>query len=153
MRTIVILGSLVLAGAAAARAEEPRRWTLSAEAGRSRLHDDGVETWAVALRVQRSIGPAGVLRLQLGAVASGYGALDAGLEVHPWPRARVSPFLGAGGGYMSEEDEFDGGFLRATVGMEAKLSSRAVLRLAVQAGTHDGQAGPHIATVGLGFRF
>ena len=152
MRTIVVLGSLALAGAVTARADEPPRWTLSAEAGRSRIHDNGVDTWVGALRLHRSIG-AGVLRLQLGAAVSSYGALDAGLEVHPWPRARVSPFLGAGGGYITEEEEWEGGFLRATAGMEAKLSSRAVLRLAVQAGTHDGQSGPHVATLGVGFRF
>lgn len=151
MRPFVVLISLVLAGAAAARAEEPRRFTLSVEAGRSRIHDNGVATWVGALRLHRTIG-AGVLRLQVGAAASSYGALDAGLEVHPWPRARVSPFLGAGGGLMSEED-YVGGFLRATAGMEAKLSPRAVLRLAVQAGTHDGQAGPHSATIGFGLRF
>lgn len=153
MRTIVILGTVVLAGAAAAaRAEEPR-WTVSVEAGRTRLHDNDVDAWVGALRVHRGIGASGVLRLQLGAVASSYGALDAGLEVHPWPRGRVSPFLGAGGGYMTEEEEFDGGFLRATAGMEVKLSPKAVLRLAVQAGTHDGQAGPHQATLGFGLRF
>jgi hypothetical protein len=152
LRTIALLGSLVLAGAAA-RAEEPRRWTLSAEAGPSRLHENGVTTWVGALRLHRSLGAAGVLRLQLGAAASGYGTLDAGLEVHPWSRARVSPFLGAGAGYITEESEYEGPFVRGTVGIEAKLSPRVVLRLAVQAGTHDGQAGPHAATIGIGWRF
>jgi hypothetical protein len=83
---------------------------------------------------------------------AGYGALDLGVEAHPWPRARVSPFLGVGAGIMAE-DEYIGTFLRGTAGLEAKLSRGAVLRLAVQAGTHDGQDGPHLATLGVGWRF
>jgi hypothetical protein len=51
------------------------------------------------------------------------------------------------------EDEYTGGFFRGTAGLEARLSARAVLRLALQAGTHDGEAGPHLATIGIGWRF
>jgi hypothetical protein len=147
----MLLVALAVLAAAHSRAAEAPRWILSAEAGGTRIHSDD-RSQAGALRLQREIGSRGIVRAQLGLAVAAYQALDAGLELHPWPRARVSPFVGAGGGYMVE-DEFEGGFLRGTAGLEARLSARGALRLAVQAGTHDGDAGPHLLTIGIGWRF
>jgi len=81
-----------------------------------------------------------------------YSAVDFGVEAHPWPRSRVSPFVGAGLGLMSEED-YGEEFFRGTAGLQVMLSRSVVLRGALQAGTHDGQAGPHLATLAIGWRF
>lgn len=150
MRTTLLITTLALAAASPARGGDGPRWMVSAEGGRIRIHDD--ETAVGALRIQRDLGSRGLFRVQLGAIVAASGALDAGVELHPWPQARVSPFLGAGGGLMSE-DEYFGLYFRGTAGLEAKLSTSVVMRLCVQAGTHDGQAGPHLATLGLGWRF
>jgi hypothetical protein len=150
MRTPLLIGMLALAAIAPAGADGEPRSILSVEGGGTRIHDD--DSTVGALRIHRGLGSRGLFRIQLGATVAAFGTLDLGVEFHPWPRARVSPFLGAGGGLMSE-DEYFGTFVRGTAGLEAKLSRRVVLRLAFQAGTHDGEAGPHLATLGVGWRF
>jgi hypothetical protein len=149
-RITLLLGLTALGAGAPARAAEPR-WTLWAEGGGTRIHDDDQEGVG-ALRVQRDLDSRGVFRVQTGLVLSLYGALDVGVEAHPWPRSRVSPFVGAGAGLMDEED-YGGAFFRGTAGLQVVLSRSVVLRGALQAGTHDGQAGPHLATIGVGWRF
>jgi hypothetical protein len=47
------------------------------------------------------------------------------------------------------EPEYGGLFLRVTGGVGVRLTSRATARLLVQRGTHDGQPGPHLATIGI----
>jgi hypothetical protein len=145
--TVTAVLGLALA-ASRARAEDP--WLVTAEAGLSAIHDDD-RTAGGALRVSRDLG-SGPLRVQLGVAAATYGALDLGLEWRLLPGARVSPFLGVGGGVMAE-DEYGGTFVRVSGGLEALLSKSAVLRLGVQGGRHDGQEGPHQATIGIGWRF
>jgi hypothetical protein len=143
---VMVVGS----GAAAGAEEDVRSWTVAAEPARARLHGDGV---AGSVRAFRDLGAGGVLRAQAGLTgwAPG-GALDAGIEVRVCPKCRVSPVLGVGGGLMAE-DEYTGTFARATAGVEAVLRPRLVLRATLQAGTHDGQAGPHLVALGLGWRF
>lgn len=140
--------TLFLLPAAGAAADD---WLLSAEAGRTWLHTDD-RSVAGALRLSRRLGPRDAFRLQAGVAVASYGALDVGVEWHPLPRGRVQPFVGAGGGFLVE-DEYAGAFLRGTLGVEVPLSADLVARLAVQVGTHDRQRGPHLATAGFGWRF
>ena len=149
-RITLLIGTLALCAATQARAGEPR-WTLWAEAGATRIHDDDQEGVG-ALRLQRDLDSRGVFSTQLGLVLSLYSAVDFGVEAHPWPQSRVSPFVGAGLGLMSEE-EYGEAFFRGTAGLQVMLSRSVVLRGALQAGTHDGQAGPHLATLAIGWRF
>lgn len=156
-RITLLIGTLALCAATQARAGEPR-WTLWAEGGATHIHDDD-HAGVGALRLQRDLDSRGVFRAQLGlvlslhgAVESLYSAVDFGVEAHPWPRSRVSPFVGAGLGLMSEED-YGEEFFRGTAGLQVMLSRSVVLRGALQAGTHDGQAGPHLATLAIGWRF
>ena len=128
-----------------------RAWTLAAEPAWGRTHEDD-EAAAGSLRVFRALDRGGRWRAQAGLTASSYGTLDLGIEARLCRSCRVSPVLGVGGGLMGE-DESDGTFARATAGIEAVLAPRLVLRATVQAGTHDGQAGPHLAAMGLGWRF
>jgi hypothetical protein len=139
----------LIAAAAAAAEEAPRAWTIAVEPARARLHGDG---YAGSVRVLRDLGR-GALRAQLGLTAwEPGGALDAGIEARVCPKCRVSPVLGVGGGLMGENG-YGGPFARATAGIEAVLTPRLVLRATVQAGTHDGQSGPHLAAVAIGWRF
>jgi hypothetical protein len=139
------------AAGTAAAGEAPRGWTVAAEAGGVRIHDDD-DGAAGSLRVFRRLGRSGRLSAQAGLTVSSYGALDVGIEARLCRSCRVSPVLGMGGGLLAE-DEYGGTFGRATAGLEAALTPRLVLRATVQAGTHDGQAGPHHAAIGLGWRF
>jgi hypothetical protein len=154
MRVAWAAAAVLMGGAVTAAAEDvPRAWTIAAEPAGGRIHEDD-EAPAGSLRVFRRLGRSGALRAQLGLTLSSYGALDAGVEWRTCPSCRVSPVLGAGGGVLLEGDgEFGGAFGRATAGVEAVLTPRLVLRATVQAGTHDGQAGPHLAALGLGWRF
>jgi hypothetical protein len=145
--TLIAVLGLALA-ASRARAEDP--WLVTAEAGVSAIHDDDRSAGG-ALRLSRDLGSS-PLRLQLGVAAATYGAVDLGVEWRMLPGARVSPFLGVGGGVMGEDD-YGGTFVRVSGGLEARLSKNAVLRLGLQGGRHDGQAGPHQATLGVGWRF
>lgn len=149
-RTMLMIGMLTACAGTHASAGEPR-WALWAEGGGARIHDDD-QAGAGALRLQRDLDSRGVFRLQAGLVLSLYGAVDLGVEVHPLPRSRVSPFFGAGFGLMGEED-YGGTFFRGTAGLQVMLTRSVFLRSAVQAGTHGGQAGPHLATIGIGWRF
>ena len=130
--------------------EPPRAWTLAVEPAAGRIHDD--EAAAGSLRLFRDLGRSGLLRAQAGFTSSSYRALDVGIEARLCRACRVSPVLGVGAGLMGEDD-YGGTFARATAGLEAVLTPRLVLRATVQAGTHDGQVGPHLAAVGLGWRF
>jgi hypothetical protein len=152
MRRWSVTAAVLLGAAALARGEDARpAWTVAAEAGYGRIHDDDSAP-AGALRVFRRLGRSDVLRVELGAAVSSYAAIDAGIEARLCPSWRVSPVLGVGGGPMLE-DEYGGGFFRASAGVEAVLARNLVLRAVAQAGVHDGQAGPHLATVGVGWRF
>jgi hypothetical protein len=144
----------VLMGTATAAAEDvPRAWSIAAEPSWGRIHEDEEDS-AGSLRVFRRLGRSDAWRAQLGLTLSSYGALDAGVEWRACPACRVSPVLGAGVGVLLEGGaEYGGSFARATAGVEAALTPRLVLRATVQAGTHDGQAGPHLAALGLGWRF
>ncbi|HET9315935.1 MAG TPA: hypothetical protein VFQ51_10115 [Vicinamibacteria bacterium] len=149
-RITLLIGMLALCSGAHAYAGEPR-WALWGEGGWTRIHDDD-RAGVGALRLQRDLDSRRMFRVQAGLVLSLYGAVDLGVEAHPWPGSRVSPFVGAGLGLMGEED-YGGPFFRGTAGLQVMLSRSVLLRGAVQAGTHDGQAGPHLATIGLGWRF
>jgi hypothetical protein len=152
MRLAWTVAVAMAAGAGAAAADEiPRAWTLAAEPAWGRIHDDD-EAAAGSLRVFRTLDRGGRLRAQAGLTASSYGALDVGIEARLCRSCRVAPVLGVGGGLLWE-DEYGGTFARATAGLEAVLAPRLVLRATVQAGTHDGQAGPHLVALGLGWRF
>jgi hypothetical protein len=152
MRRWAVTAAVLLGAAARARGEDARpAWTVAAEAGYGRIHDDDSAPVG-ALRVFRRLARSDVLRVQLGAALSSYGAIDAGVEARLCPSCRVSPVLGAGAGLMLEDD-YGGAVFRASAGVEAVLARNLVLRAMVQAGVHDGQAGPHLATVGVGWRF
>ena len=154
MRVARAVAVVLMGGAVTAAAEEvPRAWTLAAEPAWGRIHEDD-EAAAGSLRVFRALDRGGRFRAQAGLTVSSYGALDLGIEARLCRSCRVAPVLGVGGGLMVEGDgEYDGTFWRATAGIEAILTPRLVLRATVQAGTHDGQAGPHLASLGLGWRF
>ena len=95
MRTTLLIGMLALGVPAAAHAGDAPRFTVSAEGGGTWIHEDD-ESAVGALRLQRGLDSRRRFRVQLGAAIAAFGALDAGLEFHAWPRARVSPFLGVG---------------------------------------------------------
>lgn len=152
MRLAWTVLAVSIGGAMTARAEDvPRAWTIAAEPSWGRIHEDD-DAPAGSLRLLRRLGRSGVLRAQLGLTASSYGAVDLGVEARLCRACRVSPVVGVGTGLLLE-DEYGGTFARATAGVEAALAPRLVLRATVQAGTHDGQAGPHLAALGLGWRF
>jgi hypothetical protein len=151
MRVAWTMALAVTAGAGTAVADEvPRAWTLAVEPAWGRVHDD--DGAAASLRVFRALDRGGLLRAQAGVALSSYGAFDLGIEARLCRSCRVSPVLGVGGGLLVE-DEYGGAFARATAGVEAALTPRLVLRATVQAGTHDGQAGPHLVSLGIGWRF
>jgi hypothetical protein len=137
--------------AAPARAQDPRPWSVIAEAGRSSLHEDD-DPRVGALRLARSFGEGRRFRAHAGFVGSSYFVLDGGAEVALCTACRAAPFLGAGIGLMGE-DEFVGAALHLNAGVEVALGSRAALRLAGQLGRHGGQRGPHAITLGIAVHF
>ena len=144
MRLAWAMATVVMGSAAAAGAEEaPRAWMIAVEPASAHLH-------GTASRVRPGVpGPRGrrhARRSSATGLAPG-GALDAGIEARFCRSCRVSPVLGLAAVLMGEDD-YGGTFARATAGLEAVLTPRLVLRATVQAGTHDGQAGPHLAAVG-----
>ena len=145
------LAVLLVAALASPIRAQGRVTVLRAEIGSSEMHD-GNSGASGGLYVGRSLDDRDRVRLQLGAFGGpAYAALDLGLEL----RLRAGPvnlFVGGGAGLLGEED-YGGAFVRAGGGADIALSERVTARATAQAGTHDGQSGPHLIAVGIEYRF
>lgn len=149
MRVIGLAVAAVGLAAGAASADE-RPWTVGAEAGYGRVHGEGGP--GGGLRLSRDLGRGGLVRGHLGASGFDFGMVEAGLELRLCPSCRVSPVVGASVGLLAE-DEYVGSLARGTVGLEARVAPRLVLRALALGGVHGGQAGPWSALAGFGWRF
>ena len=159
MRFITGLGILVGLSGAPAYAQSQRPWAVTGEGAVSDLHGKTeVDGPGGALRVSRRLIGRNWLRGEVALTGGsadqdrGFGTVEAGVELRWCTACRITPFIGGGGGWL-KESHWDGGMLRANIGVEARLSDRLSTRLMAQAGTHDGVRGPNMATVGLIWRF
>ena len=129
-----------------------RPWTVIVEAGVSDVHGHTeADGFGGAVRLQRRVfydWMRAEVAFTGGAADENFGTAELGLEFRLRVRGRFTGFLGLGGGFHDEE-HWNGGMLRANAGVEARLTSRLSARANVQAGTHDGVRGPHLATLGL----
>ena len=142
--------------AAPARAQE-RPWTVILEGGVSDMHGEtAADGGAGALRLARRIAGYDWMRAEVaftgGAADEDFGTAELGIELRLCPTCRIVAFVGGGGGFLYEP-EWNGGMLRANAGLEGRISSRLSVRAMAQAGTHDGVRGPHLAMIGLAWRF
>lgn len=161
------LAALALAAvwsAKPAAAQQPRPWTLIGEAGVSDIHGETeAEGAGAAIRLARRVFGYEWLRAEValtgGNAEEDFGTAELGIELRLCPTCRFTGFVGGGGGLLYEgkggdtPGDWTGGMLRANVGFEVRLSERFSARAMAQAGTHDGVRGPHLATVGLAWRF
>jgi hypothetical protein len=141
--------------AAARPAVQP--WTAIVEAGVSDVHGrTEADGFGGGLRLQRRLFGYNWMRAEVaftgGTADENFGTAELGLEFRHRVWGRFTGFLGLGGGFLKEE-HWEGGMLRANVGVEARVWKRLSVRAAVQAGTHDGIRGPHLATLGLAWGF
>jgi len=130
-----------------------RPWTVIVEAGVSDVHGHTeADGFGGAVRLQRRVFGYDWMRAEVaftgGAADENFGTAELGLEFRLRAHRRITGFLGLGGGFHDEE-HWNGGMLRANAGVEARLTGRLSARANVQAGTHDGVRGPHLATLGL----
>jgi hypothetical protein len=146
----LMMGAVVLV-ANPLRAQETKPWTMRMESSLMQIHSDD-RAPAGALRLSRALGADGATAVDVGLSASGYLSLDAGIERRLCTRCRIQPFLGGGIGLLGE-DGYTGWMVRGTAGLEAPLGSGWVGRVSGQLGSHGGQSGPHMVTIGLGRRF
>lgn len=151
--------ALAVLAAGPALAQEPRPWAVTVEGAVSDMHGETrADGPAGALRVSRSLMGYDWLRGEVALTGGsadkdrGFGTAELGLEVRLCGTCRFTPFVGGGGGYL-KETRWDGGMLRANAGVEARLTPRLSARAMAQAGTHDGVRGPHMATVGVVWKF
>jgi hypothetical protein len=136
-----------------------RPWAVTLEAGVSDMHGKtAADGPGGAFRASRRLMGHDWLRGEVALTGGsadedrGFGTAEIGLEIRLCTACRVTGFAGGGGGYLKEA-HWDGGLLRANVGAESRISDRLSVRLMAQAGTHDGVRGPHLATLGLIWRF
>lgn len=133
-------------------AQGGRAWHITAAVGQSDIHENRSSGFGWAAHVGRSRANARGVFAELGLAGGtsdeGFLALDGGVGIRVLPNSVISPVLGVGAGVMGEP-EYTGLFLRATGGVDVRLTSRARARLVVQRGSHGGQSGPHLATIGL----
>lgn len=92
------------------------------------------------------------LGLSLSLADEGFLSLDAGLELRPTPRSRVTPFAGARAGLIAES-EYAGTVFQGGAGVDFNPGHSIGLRFAIYRGTHGGASGPHLITGGVEFRF
>jgi hypothetical protein len=159
MRVITGVPLLVLLSAVPAGAQAQRPWAVTLEGGVSDMHGETkVEGPAGALRVSRRLLGYDWLRGEVALTGGsagddrGFGTVEAGVELRWCSACRFTPFAGAGGGWLTET-RWDGGMLRANLGVEGRVSDRLSARVMAQAGTHDGVRGPHLLTLGVTWRF
>jgi hypothetical protein len=157
-RVMSVFSFLAISSVPAAFAQQ-RPWAVTLEGGVSDMHGETrVEGGAGALRVSRRLMGYPWLRGEVafsGGSAGddrGFGTAELGIELRWCTQCRFTPFVGGGGGWL-KESHWDGGMLRANAGVEARVTERLSARLMAQAGTHDGVRGPHLATLGLTWRF
>lgn len=155
----LVAGPALLGAATPARAQSLRPWAVTLEGGVSDVHGEtGVDGGAGALRISRRLAGHDWLWGEVAFTGGsedrnrGFGTAELGVELRWCAACRVAAFIGGGGGYMSEP-HWDGGMLRANAGVEARVSERFAVRAMAQAGTHDGVRGPHLAVLGLTWRW
>lgn len=131
-------------------------WSVRAEGGRSAMHSSDRTGGAWAVRVMRDFRSARFARLAFGvssgAADEGFFALDLMMELAPLSRFPLTPVVALGGGLLGEP-EWGGVFMQAAVGAELRVLPRLSVRGAQQWGSHGGQLGPHMTTVGVALRF
>lgn len=159
LRLAVLTGMAGLLAVPGARAQERPPWAVALEGAVSDMHGETrADGAAGALRVSRELMGYDWLRAEVALTGGsadqnrGFGTAEVGLELRFCSSCRFTGFVGGGGGYL-KETRWDGGMLRANAGVEARLSRRFSARAMAQAGTHDGVRGPHMATVGVVWRF
>jgi len=89
--------------------------------------------------------------LVVGSADEGFGYFDLGIEWRPLKDFLLSPFIGAGGGFLIEP-EYIGDIFRVSFGSDINIGSVLTLRYCLQRGIHGGAKGPHLMTIGLGIR-
>jgi len=157
----IFTGTLFFAALSAmpAHAQSQRPWAVTLEGAVSDLHGKtAVDGPGAALRLSRKLMNRDWMRGEVALTGGsadenrGFGTVEAGVEFRWCTACRFTPFIGGGGGWLTES-HWDGGMLRANVGVEARVSDRLSARFMAQAGTHDGVRGPHLATLGLTWHF
>jgi hypothetical protein len=153
MRGSMLVLSLTMTAAAATAQEHP--WVARFQAGSARVHDWGASgVWAEAQAGRSFVG--GLLTADLGLAVSGsdegYASLTAGLEVLPFPRAVVSPFVRAELGVLGEP-EYSGYVAGVGGGLSVRLSDRLSLRGGATWGIHGDVRGPVVYSGGLQLRW
>ena len=148
-RTLSTAGFVLLL-ASPLLAQDARPWAIRMEGAVMQSHSDDTLP-AGALRLSTALGSAGT-SLDIGVTGSASLSVDVGLEQRLCRNCRVTPFVGAGVGFLGE-DGYSGLMVRGTAGIEAALGSDWFARVSGQIGRHDGQSGPHQFAVGFGRRF
>lgn len=159
LRSTAWMPLAVLLASGDARAQPLRPWAVTVEGGVSDMHGKtAADGPAGAVRVSRRVMGYDWLRAEVALTGGsadedrGFGTAELGLELRLCSSCRVAGFIGGGGGFL-KETRWEGGLLRANAGVEARLSPRFSARAMVQAGTHDGVRGPHLAMLGVVWRF
>ena len=147
---------LLLGCAAPAAPEEHHRGYATVQVGSARTHEwDRSASWMEA-RGGWVFLPSGVaaadLGLGWGQSGEGFLSLTAGLELRPWPRARLSPFLRGEVGLFGEP-EYSGYVAGLGGGLALRLGSRWSLRAGAAWNAHGGATGPVTYYGGLQARF
>jgi hypothetical protein len=158
LRLAGALSCLAVLVAAPAHAQQ-RAWAITLEGGVSDMHGEtAADGGAGALRVSRRMFGYEWMRGEVALTGGsadenrGFGTVELGVEFRLCATCRFTGFVGGGGGWL-KETRWDGGMLRANVGVEARVWRRFSVRAMAQAGTHDGVRGPHLAMLGLTWRF
>jgi hypothetical protein len=158
-RSLMTLAFLAMLAAAPAHAQQMRPWAVTLEGGVSDMHGKtAVDGPAGALRLSRRLMGYEWLRGEVAVTGGsadenrGFGTAELGLELRWCSSCRFTAFIGGGGGWLTET-RWNGGMLRGNLGVETRVSQRFSLRAMTQAGTHDGVRGPHLAMLGLIWRF
>ena len=132
---------------------------MTLEGGVSDVHGEtAVDGLAGALRISRRLLGCEWMRGEVALTGGsadedrGFGTAELGIEFRLCSTCRFTGFVGGGGGFLAETRR-NVGMLRANVGVEARVSDRFSLRATAQAGTHDGVRGPHLAMLGVIWRF
>lgn len=144
--------------ASLSNAEDGNKWMIEFNLGIAALHDNSFNHTYFSIYGSRSLKPDNSVSLDFGFFRGYheilYGGWLIGIKYRFFSEKKFSPFIFGGAGGIVEEDRGSTYILAAAAGVDLNLTPKMVIPIAYQFGMHrSSMKGPHVISIGIGYRF
>ena len=137
-------------------AADENKWRIEVNGGITAIHDTVFNGRFISIQGSRSLTPDNSVMLDFGFKWGypriAYAGWFVGIKYRFRSGKIISPFIYGGVAGLSEEGR-PVWALNATAGIDINVTPRTVIPLAFQFGIHDSSQGPHVISIGIGYRF